>query len=136
LKKQLQPHEDSIYRAAGVRVKHFRDRKKLSQTAVAKACGLTPSSVSSIEAGRQRLQLHGLFAVAAALDVVPTCLVPQLVERKHKHTAERCGNVGSGGVADNCTLDAGEVEMVDELEARSMQRSPATKKAARRREGR
>ncbi|UOZ10201.1 helix-turn-helix transcriptional regulator [Amycolatopsis sp. WQ 127309] len=60
---------NEFYSVVGNKIKEIRTRAKVTQTDLAKALGLTRSSVANIEAGRQRLQLHGLVQAATVLRV-------------------------------------------------------------------
>jgi transcriptional regulator with XRE-family HTH domain len=50
----------------------------VTQEVLASQVGLTRSSITNIEAGRQRIQLHVFLEIAAALDVPPERLLPRL----------------------------------------------------------
>lgn len=65
----------AFYRQVGARV-HAARGKDLSQDALALAIGLTRSSISNIEKGRQKLLLHTLVDIADALKVEPAALLP------------------------------------------------------------
>jgi transcriptional regulator with XRE-family HTH domain len=73
-----------------------RRGKNLSQEALASAVGLTRTSISNIESGRQKMLLHTLVDIAAALKVDTSNLLPP------RPAAE--GTVGAeklAGLADN-----------------------------------
>ena len=65
-----------IYKPLGQLVRAFRTRAGLSQQELADKIGLTRTSVTNIEKGRQRIPLHLLFALADALKVAPRQLLP------------------------------------------------------------
>lgn len=67
---------DQIYQAIGKRVRARRERIPLTQGDLASRIGLTRTSISNIEQGRQKIQIHTLYALAAALDVPATVLLP------------------------------------------------------------
>lgn len=48
----------------------------MTQQELATAIGLTRTSIANLEAGRQRIPLHILYAIAEALGVAPTVLMP------------------------------------------------------------
>lgn len=56
----------------------------LSQEALAKRVGMSRTSVTNIEKGRQQIPLHMLYAFADALGVEPAALLPD----KKKLSAE------------------------------------------------
>jgi transcriptional regulator with XRE-family HTH domain len=57
-----------------------RKRAGISQERLADILGLTRTSVTNIEQGRQPVQLHTLFTIADALGIEPTDLMPTAPE--------------------------------------------------------
>jgi len=76
-----------FYIEFGQNVRRQRQRVgvKLSQDALAKRVGLSRTSVTNIEKGRQQLPLHMLYSFADALGVEPVSLLPD----KKKLTRDR-----------------------------------------------
>jgi transcriptional regulator with XRE-family HTH domain len=72
----LAVESDPIYLAFGKRLRHARLSIKLTQQQVAAFVGLTRTSITNIERGRQVVALHTLFAFAACLRVDPKSLLP------------------------------------------------------------
>lgn len=68
--------EDALYAAIGERVLGARKHLSLTQEDVAREVGLTRTSITNIEHGRQRIQVHTLYALAEALQVRPEDLLP------------------------------------------------------------
>lgn len=66
---------DELYNQFGQRLKRFRCAAKLTQAQVAERVGLTRTSITNIEHGRQHLMLHQLVLLAAAVSVSPTQLL-------------------------------------------------------------
>jgi transcriptional regulator with XRE-family HTH domain len=66
-----------FYGEFGSRLRHHRERAKLSQQEVADRVGLTRASIANIEAGRQRVALHLFADLAETLDVNPMALLPE-----------------------------------------------------------
>jgi transcriptional regulator with XRE-family HTH domain len=67
---------DGLYREFG---QHFREVRKavgLTQEHVAERVGLTRTSVTNIERGRQHISLHQLYLLAAAVGRQPAELLP------------------------------------------------------------
>jgi transcriptional regulator with XRE-family HTH domain len=60
----------------GKRLALYRKRAGLSQERLAEALSLTRTSITNIEHGRQPIQLPTLYAIADALGVEPTDLMP------------------------------------------------------------
>ena len=67
---------DALYAAVGVRVREARRSQKMSQEDLANRVGLTRTSITNVEAGRQKLPLHTLFAIAEALGMEAKELLP------------------------------------------------------------
>lgn len=67
---------DALFQALGARVKERRAGLGLSQAELAEQLGLTRTSISNIEAGRQRLPLVVLYRLAACLNCLPHDLLP------------------------------------------------------------
>jgi transcriptional regulator with XRE-family HTH domain len=66
---------EPIYRETGCRISAARKRAKMSQEALAKSAGLKRETLSRIENGRFRVQLHTLVDLAGALGLQPAALV-------------------------------------------------------------
>lgn len=60
---------DELYAAVGFRITRIRKARGLTQEFLARAVGLTRSSIANTETGRQRIPLHVLLAIAQALGV-------------------------------------------------------------------
>lgn len=60
---------DRFYTDLGRRLQRARTGTGITQQALAKVAGLTRSSVANVEAGRQRVPIHVLAAMADALQV-------------------------------------------------------------------
>jgi|GEM_PF-2308982 len=73
--KALLP-QPSMYRDVGKLVRAHRRKRKLSQATLAQQVGHTRTSVTNIEAGRQRIPLDVLFSMASALHVDIRELLP------------------------------------------------------------
>lgn len=67
---------DPVYRLIGRRVWLARTAAGLTQYDLADALGVSRPSVQMIERGAQGLQLHQLVAIARALSVAPSELLP------------------------------------------------------------
>jgi transcriptional regulator with XRE-family HTH domain len=69
---------EAIYKRLGVAVLARRKRRGLSQGQLGNIVGLTRSSVANIEAGRQRVLLHDVYAFCGAFDVTPQTLLKEV----------------------------------------------------------
>ncbi len=67
---------EDFYEQFGQRVRTARLGLGLNQEALGRRVGLERSSISNVEKGRQRVQLHMLLEFATALKVPPTQLLP------------------------------------------------------------
>jgi len=70
--------EKTFYKEFGSLIKNLRNRsqQKLTQAELSKRVGLSRTSVTNIEAGRQKVALHSLYYFASALGVKPSELLP------------------------------------------------------------
>jgi transcriptional regulator with XRE-family HTH domain len=66
---------DELYISIGARIRAAREARGLNQTELGGRLGLNRTSVSNIEAGRQRPMLHTLIAAAQALGVELSALL-------------------------------------------------------------
>lgn len=69
--KPIQP----CYRALGVKIETIRTALGWTQEELAKKVGLTRTSITNLEAGRQRVLLHDVEAFAAAFNTTPKNLL-------------------------------------------------------------
>lgn len=67
---------DGLYSAFGEHFRKLRKTAGLTQEDVAERVGLTRTSVTNIERGRQHISLHQLYLLAAAVGRDPTELLP------------------------------------------------------------
>ena len=68
---------DRFYEQFGHRVRRARQALGMNQEALGHRVGLERSSISNVEKGRQRVQLHMLLEFATALGVPPGDLLPE-----------------------------------------------------------
>lgn len=71
-----------IYKEFGCRLRDARKAADMTQESLAEQVGLSRTSITNIEKGRQRIPLHVLFLLASAVGVHPATL---LLERKETH---------------------------------------------------
>lgn len=79
-KEEMPVAPSSIYSRIGHLVRAARRQAGLTQDALAERLGLTRTSITNIESGRQRFQVHVLFMLAEALNVSPNAFLPPLTE--------------------------------------------------------
>jgi transcriptional regulator with XRE-family HTH domain len=68
---------DGIYEEFGRRLRSARKAANLTQEDLAERVGLSRTSITNIERGRQHVPLHMLFSLATAVGVEPAELLPQ-----------------------------------------------------------
>jgi len=68
---------DPIYEEFGRRLRSARKAANLTQEALAERVGLSRTSITNIEKGRQHVSLHMLFSLANAIGIKPLELLPQ-----------------------------------------------------------
>ena len=58
-----------FYEALGEKIRQTRDKRNISQGTMAQAVGLSRTSITNIEKGRQPIQVHVLVKIAETLNV-------------------------------------------------------------------
>ena len=66
-----------LYAAIGASIRKARDDHGLTQEKLAEKVGISRSSLTNIEIGRQRVQVHLLYRIADALECEPASLLPK-----------------------------------------------------------
>ena len=69
-------NSDELYHVLGRRVRRRREQLDRTQDELAAQVGLTRTSITNIEQGRQKIQVHMLYSLAAALDTAVIALLP------------------------------------------------------------
>jgi transcriptional regulator with XRE-family HTH domain len=67
---------EQIYEQIGRTIRVRRKKIDITQEELAQRINLTRTSITNIERGRQKFQIHTLFDIARALDVPPAALLP------------------------------------------------------------
>lgn len=70
----------NLYRAIGAQLAAARKQRGVRQADLAAAVGLTRASITNIEAGAQRIQVHTLIAAAQAVGVDPADLIAHALD--------------------------------------------------------
>lgn len=78
--------EKAFYRAFGLMLSELRRKKRISQEMLAEELGLSRTSITNIEKGRQPLQLYSLYVIARLLgtdvkELLPSAAVFERPER-------------------------------------------------------
>lgn len=71
------PEQIAFYQQLGANIRTRRKRLNLSQDALAQMIGLTRTSLTNIENGRQHPPLHTFCEIAEQLKVEPSALLPR-----------------------------------------------------------
>jgi len=74
---------DSLYIELGQRVSLARKKINLTQEQLGDAVGLTRTSITNLEKGRQKALLHTVYGLAEALQIPVTDLLPPQQRRTH-----------------------------------------------------
>lgn len=72
----MQIDEELLYQRIGERIKEWRSEAKLTQGQLAEAVGVLRTSITNIEAGRQKAPLHVLYELCTVLGAEVTELLP------------------------------------------------------------
>lgn len=76
---------DELYPEFGRLLQRARKNANLSQEGLAARVGLTRTSISNLEAGRQRLRLDTVYLLAEVLGIAPHDLLPEPNEGRGAH---------------------------------------------------
>lgn len=66
-----------VYPHIGQQIRIHRERLRMTQAELADAVEILRTSVTNIEAGRQRLTIQGLYDIAEVLKINPKSLLPE-----------------------------------------------------------
>lgn len=88
---QLQLDIERLYSHISERLKARRDEKHITQELLARRSGVARSSIANFEKGRQRLPLHSLYQLCAALDIEPGSVLPTIAEIAEATAARKDG---------------------------------------------
>jgi transcriptional regulator with XRE-family HTH domain len=80
LNEEVKMEAPDVYKTIGQRIRRAREALGLRQDQLAEAISLTRTSITNIEQGKQRLLVHTLCDIAAALRVEPVDLLPRLAD--------------------------------------------------------
>lgn len=69
-------NEDFLYKKIGERIRDRRTKAKLTQGQLADAIGVLRTSITNIEAGRQKAPLHVLYELCTVLGAEMTEILP------------------------------------------------------------
>lgn len=72
----MRVNEDMLYQRIGERIRERRTKAKLTQGQLADAIGVLRTSITNIEAGRQKAPLHVLYELCSVLGAEVTDILP------------------------------------------------------------
>src|SRR5947209_528013 len=75
-----------LYTEVGKRLKQWRAESSLTQVQLAEASGILRTSITNIEAGRQRAPLHVLYDLCSVLGVEVAMILPTHAEMRAPST--------------------------------------------------
>jgi len=76
----------TFYRELGDLIRNRRKAIGMSQDALARYVGMSRTSITNIECGRQQVSLHLLYELATFLRIEPSALLPSKVLPRSKKT--------------------------------------------------
>jgi transcriptional regulator with XRE-family HTH domain len=74
----MAPNEQQLYRHIGAQLRQRRTALGLSQAELAQQVGLLRTSITNIEAGRQRLPIHVLYQLCDVLRLEVHAVLPDM----------------------------------------------------------
>jgi DNA-binding XRE family transcriptional regulator len=90
--------ERGIYIRLGGELRKHRERRGLSQARLAETVGLRRTSMVNVEAGRQRLPIHTLYALCDELAIDLTDVLPSIADMRVSTEDEDKGVLVEGQV--------------------------------------
>lgn len=90
---------EPIYAVIGSRIEKLRIERGLSQQQLGWRVDMTRAAISNMEGGRQRIMIHVLVKIAAALEVPTADLLPDTVPTVHRDTAAIAAQLEASMVA-------------------------------------
>ncbi|HLP88194.1 MAG TPA: helix-turn-helix transcriptional regulator [Nostocaceae cyanobacterium] len=82
-------NERTLYQQIGRRIKQRRAEMGMTQAELAEAVGVLRTSITNIEAGRQKAPIHTLYKICIVLGVKVTALLPTEAEVTHSESESR-----------------------------------------------
>jgi transcriptional regulator with XRE-family HTH domain len=65
-----------FYQMVGAKIREWRERRGMTQASLGEEVGLSRTSITNVERGRQAILLHQFVDFASALRVKPSALIP------------------------------------------------------------
>lgn len=91
-------NEDLLFKEIGKYLKTIRKEKKLTQAELARAAGVLRTSVTNLEAGKQKVPLPVIYELCAVLQIDITALLPaieQVLKKEGSPSVEIGGRLKS-----------------------------------------
>lgn len=71
---------EQLAKAVGIKIRAERKTRKLSQDALALACGIDRSYMGRIERGEVNITIEKLYVIAGVLECEPSTLLPDFAD--------------------------------------------------------
>lgn len=71
---------EQLAKAVGIKIRAERKTRKLSQDALALACGIDRSYMGRIERGEVNITIEKLYVIAGVLECKPSTLLPDFAD--------------------------------------------------------
>lgn len=84
----MKANKDFLYKRIGEKLKEAREAKGITQEQLAEACGVLRTSVTNLEAGRQKVPLSLIYDICALLKIEVTSILPSTKEVVNKKDVE------------------------------------------------
>lgn len=88
--------EDDLSRFVGSKIKYYRKKKKLTQSALGELIGKKNNTISNYETGTISPEQDALFAISKALDISVDDLFPEMNVQDENHNFERALKMADG----------------------------------------
>lgn len=130
-----------IYRSLGERIRVLRNDLRQTQDQLAKQVGISRASLANIEAGRQQVLVHHLFALASALQLdSPAQILPVPQARPAKSGAVSALPLAEGGLTEKqrrevLSLMGDAMQQADSINGREMHESEKAERDPEARKG-
>ena len=108
---------EQLYVTIGKRIRERRNELRMTQDELASTeyVDLTRTSITNIEYGQQRIQVHTLYAIANALSMSIYDLLPDIEIDAEKTIEEIVANNAVIGASEEDRLDAEEQQLILDL---------------------
>jgi transcriptional regulator with XRE-family HTH domain len=96
--------QTEFYKRLGANIRSIREEKRFKQDALGTHLGFSRISISNIETGKQKIQLHSLLELAEFLNTPLQEIVPNLNTVRHEHNSKLEKKVTDIEVTDSISM--------------------------------